>query len=189
MTEPEHVRATYNDIHNIIKTSAERISAEFKPDLLIAIGWCCVFDLLSIDYHCCRRRVGFFTSLPEMRHECCDCFDQWLLPCSSTSEFRVQLVADSTATLRFEIRLLTCECAANFLEGSLDEEKHPDSSDRSLAIRIFARYNRRKDWKRSCPHPVAVRSILIQPYRVSIGTITVAQAQAKPFSVVKFSLS
>ncbi|KAL4063113.1 phosphoribosyltransferase-like protein [Scleroderma yunnanense] len=38
MTEPEHVRATYNDVHNIIKASADRISEQFKPDLLIAIG-------------------------------------------------------------------------------------------------------------------------------------------------------
>ena len=37
MSEPEHIRATYNDIHKLIRASAERI-AEFKPDLLIAIG-------------------------------------------------------------------------------------------------------------------------------------------------------
>ncbi|KAH9166333.1 PRTase-like protein [Lactarius sanguifluus] len=36
-TEPEHIRVTYNEVHNIIKRSAEQIS-EFKPDLLIAIG-------------------------------------------------------------------------------------------------------------------------------------------------------
>lgn len=38
MSEPEHVRTTYNDIHNIIKASAGKISEQFKPDLLIAIG-------------------------------------------------------------------------------------------------------------------------------------------------------
>ncbi|KIJ20855.1 hypothetical protein PAXINDRAFT_165692 [Paxillus involutus ATCC 200175] len=37
MGEPEHIRATYNDIHNIIKASAEKI-AQFKPNVLIAIG-------------------------------------------------------------------------------------------------------------------------------------------------------
>jgi len=37
MAEPEHVRATYNDIHDLIKVSAEKI-AEFKPNMLIAIG-------------------------------------------------------------------------------------------------------------------------------------------------------
>ncbi|KAI0924573.1 hypothetical protein AcW2_005426 [Taiwanofungus camphoratus] len=35
--EPEHVRSTYNDIHNLIRASAKKI-AEFKPDMLIAIG-------------------------------------------------------------------------------------------------------------------------------------------------------
>ncbi|KAF9221338.1 PRTase-like protein [Gyrodon lividus] len=38
MGEPEHLRATYNDIHNIIKASAEKI-AQFKPNMLIAIGF------------------------------------------------------------------------------------------------------------------------------------------------------
>jgi hypoxanthine phosphoribosyltransferase len=37
MAEPEHLRVTYNEVHNIIKASAEKI-AEFKPNLLIAIG-------------------------------------------------------------------------------------------------------------------------------------------------------
>ncbi|KAF9245248.1 phosphoribosyltransferase-like protein [Melanogaster broomeanus] len=37
MGEPEHIRATYNDIHNIIRASAEKI-APFKPNMLIAIG-------------------------------------------------------------------------------------------------------------------------------------------------------
>lgn len=37
MAEPEHIRVTYNDVHNLIKKAAERI-AEFKPDVLIAIG-------------------------------------------------------------------------------------------------------------------------------------------------------
>ncbi|OBZ73770.1 putative mitochondrial carrier C8C9.12c [Grifola frondosa] len=44
--EPEHLRATYNDIHNLIRQSAKKI-AEFKPDMLIAIedsslrvSWC-----------------------------------------------------------------------------------------------------------------------------------------------------
>ena len=36
-TEVEHLRVTYNDVHNIIKKSAEKIN-EFKPDLVIAIG-------------------------------------------------------------------------------------------------------------------------------------------------------
>ena len=37
MAEPEHVRATYNDIHDLIKASAQKI-AEFKPNMIIAIG-------------------------------------------------------------------------------------------------------------------------------------------------------
>lgn len=37
MSEPEHIRVTYNEVHNIIKKTAEKIS-EWKPDLLIAIG-------------------------------------------------------------------------------------------------------------------------------------------------------
>ncbi|KAH7097539.1 phosphoribosyltransferase-like protein [Auriculariales sp. MPI-PUGE-AT-0066] len=35
---PEHIYATYNDIHNIIAKSAAQIGSEFKPDMLIAIG-------------------------------------------------------------------------------------------------------------------------------------------------------
>lgn len=38
MTEPTHVRATYNEIHNLIKASAHKIGEEFKPNMLIAIG-------------------------------------------------------------------------------------------------------------------------------------------------------
>jgi hypothetical protein len=37
MTEPEHLRATYNDIHKLIRDAAAKI-AEFKPNLFIAIG-------------------------------------------------------------------------------------------------------------------------------------------------------
>lgn len=36
-TEPEHIRVTYNEVHNIIKKSAEQIK-EFNPEILIAIG-------------------------------------------------------------------------------------------------------------------------------------------------------
>lgn len=38
MAAPTHVRATYNDIHNLIKASAHKIGEEFKPNMLIAIG-------------------------------------------------------------------------------------------------------------------------------------------------------
>ncbi|TDL23792.1 PRTase-like protein [Rickenella mellea] len=37
MSDPEHLRATYNDVHNIIRNSSDKI-AEWKPNLLIAIG-------------------------------------------------------------------------------------------------------------------------------------------------------
>jgi hypothetical protein len=37
MAEPEHFRITYNQVHNLIKRSAEEI-AKFKPDVLLAIG-------------------------------------------------------------------------------------------------------------------------------------------------------
>lgn len=35
--EVEHVHATYNDIHNLIKGSIDKLAA-FKPNLFIAIG-------------------------------------------------------------------------------------------------------------------------------------------------------
>jgi hypothetical protein len=34
----DHARCTYNDIHKMIAKAAERIQAEFKPDMIIAIG-------------------------------------------------------------------------------------------------------------------------------------------------------
>ena len=37
MSEPEHHRVTYNEVHNLIRVSADKIAA-FKPDMLIAIG-------------------------------------------------------------------------------------------------------------------------------------------------------
>ena len=37
MSEPQHYRVTYNQVHNLIRDSAKKI-AEFKPDLFIAIG-------------------------------------------------------------------------------------------------------------------------------------------------------
>lgn len=38
MEEPPHLKATYNDVHNIIKATASTIASEFKPDMFIAIG-------------------------------------------------------------------------------------------------------------------------------------------------------
>jgi hypothetical protein len=35
--EPKHFRVTYNQVHNLIKRTAKQI-AEFKPDVLLAIG-------------------------------------------------------------------------------------------------------------------------------------------------------
>ena len=35
--EPVHIRVTYNDVHNLIRAAAAK-TAEFKPDMLIAIG-------------------------------------------------------------------------------------------------------------------------------------------------------
>jgi hypoxanthine phosphoribosyltransferase len=46
-TEVEHFRVTYNDVHNIIKKSAEKIN-EFKPDLVIAIGGGLVHNIGSV---------------------------------------------------------------------------------------------------------------------------------------------
>ncbi|KAF8511842.1 hypothetical protein BU17DRAFT_77478 [Hysterangium stoloniferum] len=48
-----HVRPTYNDIHNLIKDISEKIAAEFAPDLLIAIGTVLVLYALT-------RTSGFF---------------------------------------------------------------------------------------------------------------------------------
>ena len=36
-TEVEHFRVTYNDVHKIIKRSAQEVN-QFKPDVVIAIG-------------------------------------------------------------------------------------------------------------------------------------------------------
>ena len=60
MSEPKHILCTYNDVHNIIKRSAEKI-AEWKPNLLIAIGLCIsaiVVLQLCIDTALDRRRVS-----------------------------------------------------------------------------------------------------------------------------------
>ncbi|KAJ8594678.1 PRTase-like protein [Rhizopogon salebrosus TDB-379] len=38
MGERVHLRATYNDIHNIIRATADKVASEFKPDIFIAIG-------------------------------------------------------------------------------------------------------------------------------------------------------
>ncbi|OAX40012.1 PRTase-like protein [Rhizopogon vinicolor AM-OR11-026] len=37
MSEPVHLWATYNDIHNIIRATADKIASEFKPDMFVAI--------------------------------------------------------------------------------------------------------------------------------------------------------
>ena len=47
--EPEHIRVTYNEVHNIIRDSAKKIQ-EFKPDMLIAIG-----DQLFLSVNCYRH--------------------------------------------------------------------------------------------------------------------------------------
>ena len=54
--EPEHFRVTYNDVHNLIRASAAKI-AEFKPDMLIAIGARAPFSPL-------RRYVIYSTVCP-----------------------------------------------------------------------------------------------------------------------------
>jgi hypothetical protein len=58
-TEVEHFLVTYNDVHNIIKKAAEKIS-EFKPDLVIAIGreTLICMRLISLNPVRCRRRVS-----------------------------------------------------------------------------------------------------------------------------------
>jgi hypothetical protein len=52
-TEPKHVQITYNEVHNIIKRAAKEI-AEFKPDLLIAIGRNSDIQLLSFIFMKCQ---------------------------------------------------------------------------------------------------------------------------------------
>lgn len=37
-TEVVHVRATYNDIHKLIRNATPKIAEAFKPELLVAIG-------------------------------------------------------------------------------------------------------------------------------------------------------
>lgn len=36
--EVQHFHVTYNDIHNLIRTSTPQIITDFDPDLLVAIG-------------------------------------------------------------------------------------------------------------------------------------------------------
>lgn len=59
MAEVEHVRVTYNDVHNLIKRASEKI-AEWKPNLLIAIGK--FFRMKALKCTCCLStlfsRVG-----------------------------------------------------------------------------------------------------------------------------------
>lgn len=38
MPEQEHFRITYNEVHNLIRSSARKIQEDFKPDMFIAIG-------------------------------------------------------------------------------------------------------------------------------------------------------
>ena len=57
MSEPEHFRTTYNDVHNLIKNAAPKI-AEFKPDLFIAIGASSPFPPFSILIFASRWRVS-----------------------------------------------------------------------------------------------------------------------------------
>jgi hypothetical protein len=49
-TVPELRHATYNDIHNLIKDATKQI-AEFKPELLIAIGMILPFIPLFASNH------------------------------------------------------------------------------------------------------------------------------------------
>lgn len=60
MSQPEHLRVTYNEVHNIIKTSASKI-AEWEPNLLIAIGMCsCYQQLLGFEtlLSCTRTHIS-----------------------------------------------------------------------------------------------------------------------------------
>ncbi len=34
----DHIRVTYNDVHKLIAKASQEIQAEFKPDVIIAIG-------------------------------------------------------------------------------------------------------------------------------------------------------
>jgi hypothetical protein len=48
-SEPQHFRVTYNEVHNLIKRSAEEIS-EFKPDIIVAIGTVSNSQLKSVAF-------------------------------------------------------------------------------------------------------------------------------------------
>ena len=48
-SEPQHLRLTYNEVHNLIKRSAKEI-AEFKPDLIVAIGTVSDFQNRGVSY-------------------------------------------------------------------------------------------------------------------------------------------
>jgi hypothetical protein len=59
--EPKHIRATYNEIHEIIKNSSAEI-AQWKPDMIIAIGELTLshhelLDINDVTFQL-RRRVG-----------------------------------------------------------------------------------------------------------------------------------
>lgn len=58
-----HIWATYNDIHNVIRATADRVASEFKPDMFIAIGGrnmlpCLSYILTLILSMNTRRRVS-----------------------------------------------------------------------------------------------------------------------------------
>ena len=89
LQEPEHLRITYNEVHNLIRASAAKI-AEWKPDMLIAIGGSSAGDFYRIRLNISildRWRASFI-------HYLCLGLNltfllQWLLPCASHGASRL----------------------------------------------------------------------------------------------------
>ena len=146
MAEPEHVRATYNDIHDLIKASAQKI-AEFKPNMIIAIGmWYCAQRKNESSLDSLRWRVSnvisiYVTNALEMK-----------VPCRGFFPARVMV----RTSLESSRKVVSCDLVAYFPERCFYQKEHTNSRHRLVSIRIFARDDRRADWQRSHPDTMAV---------------------------------
>ena len=89
LQEPEHLRITYNEVHNLIRASAAKI-AEWKPDMLIAIG---VSSAGAFYRKRLNNSISYRWRASSMYYSCLGLnltFPlQWLLPCASHGASRL----------------------------------------------------------------------------------------------------
>ena len=109
----DYIRPTYNEIHNIIARSSEKIASEFAPDLVIAIG---------IIYVMHRLDVSLIFAQVEGSHK----------------SLTTSMEADHLAQ-----RLFSCSCNANFSEGSSHQAQHSYPRHWSFSVRVSTRHYRR----------------------------------------------